>query len=264
MMNKSVNITIVTHNRLEYTKQCIMGLKENTKIPYNLTIVDNGSTDGTRQWINNNVHEFDNIKLFDKNIGIARGYNWGWYHGTKKYFLKLDNDIIPKKRGWLAELIFAADRSDKIGVIGYSLETTAYPLKIVEGYPLQVKSGGQNVNGGCMLVPERTWETIGYFNEEYYDEKNEQCLGGVDSDYGYRNHIAGRLNCYLNYGPEEIFFNAGHHDIEENKNSNYYKEKRKARKKNTSPGGLWHKNITTYNSGNIYKDTMWAHEALDA
>jgi glycosyltransferase involved in cell wall biosynthesis len=41
----------VTHNQLDYTKLCVDSVERHTREPYELIVVDNGSTDGTVEWV---------------------------------------------------------------------------------------------------------------------------------------------------------------------------------------------------------------------
>lgn len=78
----------ITFNRLELTKRTIESFYSKTNVDYHL-FIDNGSTDGTKEWLKN----YDHIEL-DRNYGIAyafatavaslEGYD---------FILKLDNDI---------------------------------------------------------------------------------------------------------------------------------------------------------------------------
>jgi glycosyltransferase involved in cell wall biosynthesis len=55
-MEKSrTHIVMVTFNGIEYTRIAIQSLFDNTKTPYNLTIIDNGSTDGTIEYLDSLV-----------------------------------------------------------------------------------------------------------------------------------------------------------------------------------------------------------------
>ena len=46
------SIVILTYNQLDYTKQCIESIRTYTKQgSYELIVVDNASTDSTREWI---------------------------------------------------------------------------------------------------------------------------------------------------------------------------------------------------------------------
>ena len=45
------SIVIVTHNQLEFTRQCLDSINRLTDEPYELIVVDNGSTDGTVEYL---------------------------------------------------------------------------------------------------------------------------------------------------------------------------------------------------------------------
>lgn len=78
----------ITFNRLDLTKRMIESFYSKTNVDYHL-FVDNGSTDGTQEWIK----QFNHIRL-DKNYGIAYAFVCGVNAlGEYDYILKLDNDI---------------------------------------------------------------------------------------------------------------------------------------------------------------------------
>lgn len=78
----------ITYNRLELTKQTIDSFYSKTNVNAHL-FIDNGSTDGTRDWIT----QFDHI-LLDKNYGIAYALATAVESLEDfDYILKLDNDI---------------------------------------------------------------------------------------------------------------------------------------------------------------------------
>ncbi|MEN6568992.1 MAG: glycosyltransferase family 2 protein [Rikenellaceae bacterium] len=80
----------ITFNRLELTKQTVESFYSKTDVDYHL-FIDNGSTDGSQQWIEQN---YDHIFL-EKNEGIAYAFIAAFNSLPAKYdfILKLDNDI---------------------------------------------------------------------------------------------------------------------------------------------------------------------------
>ena len=79
----------ITYNRLELTKQTVESFYFKTGVDYHL-FVDNGSTDGTREWFTEN---YDTIQL-EENKGIAYAFREA-VRELKDYdfILKLDNDV---------------------------------------------------------------------------------------------------------------------------------------------------------------------------
>jgi GT2 family glycosyltransferase/Flp pilus assembly protein TadD/MoaA/NifB/PqqE/SkfB family radical SAM enzyme len=49
---KLVSIIILVHNQLEYTRKCLDSIFNCTHEPFELIVVDNGSTDGTKEYLN--------------------------------------------------------------------------------------------------------------------------------------------------------------------------------------------------------------------
>lgn len=74
-MEELTSIIILTYNQLKYTKLCIESIKTWTRSPYELILVDNGSTDGTVEYLKS----IDNAKLITNqtNLGFGKGINQG-------------------------------------------------------------------------------------------------------------------------------------------------------------------------------------------
>jgi len=102
-------ISIITRcrNRLEYTAQVLDAVKRRTKIPYEHIIVDNASSDGTKEWFAwmNKNSWYENIKYvrMERNCGDWGGMLAGASVATGEFIVQLDNDIIPCE-GWLTAL----------------------------------------------------------------------------------------------------------------------------------------------------------------
>jgi len=113
------SIIILTHNNLEYTSQCLESIFEKTSYHnYEIVIVDNASTDGTLEFLEEIKSQRSNIKtqLNKQNIGFARGNNQGVGLAGGEYLVFLNNDTVVTN-GWLTRLIeHLQDRS--IGMIG--------------------------------------------------------------------------------------------------------------------------------------------------
>ena len=79
MSHKKVSIIILTWNKLEYTKRCLNFLEKNTNYPnWEAIIVDNGSKDGTREFLeafNKAKDQNFNLILNSTNRGYAAGVN---------------------------------------------------------------------------------------------------------------------------------------------------------------------------------------------
>ena len=70
-----MNIAVVTlcRDRLEFTQHCFDRLYENAGCEFTHFVLDQGSTDGTREWLEHQPHL--EVCALPENIGISRGWN---------------------------------------------------------------------------------------------------------------------------------------------------------------------------------------------
>jgi GT2 family glycosyltransferase/tetratricopeptide (TPR) repeat protein/glycosyltransferase involved in cell wall biosynthesis len=253
--DSSVNIGMVTYNRLEFTRQAIDALVRTADYPFTLTVIDNNSKDGTKEYLKDLKEKgiIRNLVLLDENVGVAKASNLAWsLEPDTPYYLKLDNDIVMQKKGWLGEMIAVIEAFPQIGALAYNFEPVSYPAQTIGGFTVRVKEHG-NLGGACILIPKRTEKLLGVWCEDY------GLYGEEDHDYGQRTTIAGFLNVYM---AEE---NAGFHlpagkaavidqttfkavdGIEEKEHKGYREMKDNLRKK-ALESGLFERNIAFYNS----------------
>lgn len=95
-INHTVAI-IVTYNRLNYLKENLEALKNQTQ-PLDILVINNASTDGTKDYLSNLSWENFYYENLDSNLGGAGGFS----HGIKKavemgytYGWIMDDDAIP-------------------------------------------------------------------------------------------------------------------------------------------------------------------------
>ena len=89
----SVAAVIVTYNRLEKLKKALKCYETQTMLPKYLVIVNNCSTDGTKDYLNEWLKETSFIKKIVINTESNLGGSGGFYIGQKKA-LELDVDWI--------------------------------------------------------------------------------------------------------------------------------------------------------------------------
>ena len=75
-MKRKTSIILLTYNNFHYTKDCIESIRRYTeKDSYEIIVVDNASTDETKDWLK----EQEDIKMLLKqeNVGFPKGCNLG-------------------------------------------------------------------------------------------------------------------------------------------------------------------------------------------
>ncbi|EZH65020.1 hypothetical protein DH09_15335 [Bacillaceae bacterium JMAK1] len=175
------SIVVLTYNELDKTKQCIDSLYEHTKRDdYELIIVDNGSSDGTKAYIQSlsDVIFIDN----ETNQGFAKGCNQGLKasSGTDVLFLNNDTVLTPN---WLEPMRKALHESDQVAMVGpmsnyvsgaqlisvdYEVieQLDEFSIKHCNQYKGETKRVLRLV-GFCLLVKKHLLDEIGGFDERY-------------------------------------------------------------------------------------------------
>ncbi len=104
-MQKEICAVIVTYNRKELLKENLEALLSQTYNNFDIMIIDNCSTDGTKEYIEKYIK--DNVFYYNtnKNIGGAGGFNYGLKQAIQsnyKYAWIMDDDTIPEKEALIS------------------------------------------------------------------------------------------------------------------------------------------------------------------
>ncbi|MCU7497217.1 MAG: glycosyltransferase, partial [Ignavibacteria bacterium] len=122
--NIKVSIVIPVFNKVELTKKCLESLYENTpeELDFEVIIVDNASTDGTRQYLGFAQQCFSSLTYItnSENAGFAKANNLGISRSRGKYIVCLNNDTEPQP-GWLEALVQIAENDKSVAAVGSKL-----------------------------------------------------------------------------------------------------------------------------------------------
>lgn len=112
-----ISIVIVAYGRLEKTKRCVESvLKYTSSLNYELTLVDNGSTDGTLEYFRSVPYEKKQIIHITKNVGAGYPQMLLSADSFRKYICFLANDVIVTPH-WLENLLRCMESDPKIGMV---------------------------------------------------------------------------------------------------------------------------------------------------
>jgi GT2 family glycosyltransferase len=103
---KSVSIVVLSLNRVDDTKRCIGAVKEHTRLPHEILVIDNGSTEDALGELRAFAASDRSFRLHEsgRNIGCGGGRNLGAGMVGGEYVVFLDNDI-EVSAGWLEALL---------------------------------------------------------------------------------------------------------------------------------------------------------------
>lgn len=147
-----VSIITLTFNKLAVTRRCLTGLLHTDHPAWELIVVENGSTDGTREWLETFRQEATRagvrvtILAQPKNVGCSTARNIGIAAAGGEKIVFVDNDVTVRSRNWLARLEAVLDSGAGVAVVGPKL---LYPF---EPYPIQFAGGAVTRSGKVQFV----------------------------------------------------------------------------------------------------------------
>jgi len=182
---KKVSIIILTFNQLCDTKLCVETLERNTTNEYELIFVDNGSTDGTKKYLEKLKQSKKNVKVIlnPSNLGFAKANNQGIAVSDGEYVLMLNNDVALTDK-WLERLLVCAESDHAIGVVGPVTNNAVGEQVIDKNIVFNkndinryaciqlLKNAGfwfetHRIIGFCMLIKREVIENIGMLDERF-------------------------------------------------------------------------------------------------
>lgn len=108
-MSNDYAIVIVTYNRLELCRECVQAALGQNVSPSYLVIVNNASTDGTAEYLDEMMKKYSNIRVINEkeNVGGAGGFHDGIKHAATlpvDWIVIIDDDAILEKK-YVEELL---------------------------------------------------------------------------------------------------------------------------------------------------------------
>lgn len=144
---RPVAIVMLTWNAVAFTKRCVQDLREKTTHPrWRLVVIDNGSTDGTVEWLK--AQDDITLHLNERNLGFTKGVNQGLaMTSPQEDVLLINNDIEITDADWLSDLQDVAYSEPRVGVVGCRLVEASGLVNHLGSYMQPVSVYGQQMGG---------------------------------------------------------------------------------------------------------------------
>ena len=213
-MSPVLSIVFLNYNRLSETRWTLERLLRFARGREDIEIiaVDNGSTDGTREYIGSLGRAITPVLLND-NLGIA-GYNRGFEQARGKYLLVLDDDSCPSDSSVLDLGVAWLDEHPETGIVACRIETPTGELQWSWHLPEDPDRPAPSVAFvGCgFFIRRDLFRQIGWYPEDFFLYQNElevsiRCrLEGAGIDYLPECRVIHRGVPATRPGERRIFF----------------------------------------------------------
>jgi len=228
---KMVTVIVPNWNGFKFIGPCLKSLYKSLYKNYEVVVVDNGSSDGSVEFIEENYPDAKLVKL-KKNIGFAGACNRGIKESSGDYIFLVNNDVEVEP-DYIKELAAFLEENQ-----GYSMATgkmlkyykrsyfdAAGDCLSVSGAPTNrghdSEDQGQfdkpedvfGVCAGASLYRRSLFDEIGYFDEDFFAYIEDVDLDIRSLLAGHKAKYLSRVRCYHHGGatigalsPRHVFF----------------------------------------------------------
>lgn len=174
-----VSILLTCFNHVRFLPECWAGIQNQTFKDFEVVAIDDGSTDGTREWLTSNAGRAK-IIFNEANLGTYASLNCALQEATGEFVAILNDDDLwsPRKLEVQLELF---NRNSRVGLVhtdGGFIDSQGRP---VEGSPLgfefpRTETGNavipllyaNKIIASAALVRKQCFDDLGGFNDAYF------------------------------------------------------------------------------------------------
>ena len=174
--SRFTSVIILTMNGLGLIRDCISSIQRNTKLPYEIIVVDQASTDGTLEYLGGIRGVRKKVIRNVSNTGFSKGNNQGIAVAEGWYIVLINNDTIVGK-GWLSVLLLRLQDHD-VGVVGVSGGILDREFRH-RGCAFSPGKEVDYIEGWCLATKTNVIQKIGVLDERFtpiYSEDVDFCL----------------------------------------------------------------------------------------
>ena len=176
-LHRGVEVCICTHNRKDYLQKCLEALIPQMESGVSLlTVVDNNSSDGTKEYVQSIASENKLIRyVCESQQGLSHARNRGWKEASYEWVFYLDDDCLPPA-GIVDAALQLIDKYKSFDAIGGPITpifTDTVPDWLPAGFGhfnmpyLEVRTIDTGfIRGGCLVVKRAVLKKLGGFNPE--------------------------------------------------------------------------------------------------
>lgn len=231
MKEPKVSFIIVNYNGKHHLKECFETIYDldYPKEKLEIVMVDNGSKDGSIEFVKKNFSKVKIIKN-ESNLGFAKPNNQGAAIAEGEYLALINNDMRVNKdwlRTMLKTLEDAGDESyacvgskilnwdgTKLDFAGGAVNFMGFGYQDDYGMPIKEANSKYNTDrdilfacGGALLIDKKVFLEIGGFDEDYFAYYEDTDLGWRLWVLGYKVRFSANSICYHKHNSTSKSFN---------------------------------------------------------
>jgi len=200
-------VIIVNWNGRHLLPECLKSLQAQEFKKFETILVDNGSSDGSVEWVHR-CHPEVRVVSLSSNRGFCVANNVGYRLADTKYLALLNNDAVAhplwlgslvdaleknRQAGFAASKILNYEKPDTIDRAGDSYSRAGVGLLRGRGMPVHAYDKQEWIFGACAaaaLYEKRMVDEIGLFDEDFF-------LLHEDVDLSFRAQLKGYRCLYV-------------------------------------------------------------------
>jgi GT2 family glycosyltransferase len=117
-----VEVLVLNYNGKAWLQRCLRSVLESDYPEFRVSVVDNGSSDGSAEFV---CTAFPTVGLIElgSNMGFAKAYNSAVQNSSADYIVLLNNDTQVLSAHWLRDIVHTAMKDERAAVVGCKLVT---------------------------------------------------------------------------------------------------------------------------------------------
>ena len=198
---KLISVVVLNYNGIHHLDGCLSSLQKQTYKNYEVIVVDNGSKDGSQEFVKTNF-PFASLVCLDQNYGFCKGNNEGIKVSKGEYVVLLNNDTFVESE-WLKNLYVCINSDEHIGFCaskmilynnrefldsagdGFAICGAGYKRGHLEKASEYIKDEYVfGASGGAVIYKREMLDKLGLLDEDFFAIYE-------DVDLSFRAQIAG-------------------------------------------------------------------------
>lgn len=208
---QQTTVVVPNYNGIKYLAACLDSLRVQTSQDFSVILIDNGSTDGSAEFVQTRYPEVT-VRRFEENRGFCAAVNEGIRMAQTPYVILLNNDTICEP-AFVEALVSAIREKPRCFSCASKMVKMRHPERIDnagdyycalgwafargKGKPADEYLTGREIFSACAgaaIYRREIFDEIGLFDEAHFAYLE-------DVDVAYRARIAGYHNYYV---PEAV------------------------------------------------------------